>query len=565
MRPSASLLSVALACNFLSAALVGEARSQPGTLISHKKLSSPTLTPVGVTLNDHDEFGDHAVGLGDLDGAGASVAAIAVSAIGDDDGGGSRGAVYVLFLNAAGDVLSHQKISDTAGNFTATLDDNDQLGTGLAWLGDLDGAGPSVGALAVGAINDDDGGADRGALYILFLNAAGSVLSHTKISNTVGGFTGVLDNGDEFGGALCGLGDLDGPGSSVAALAVGANRDDDGGLDRGAVWILYLNSAGTVLSHAKISSVQGMTGALDDTDSFGEKLASLGDLDGSGPGVAAIASSTVYDDDGGSDRGAVYVVFLNSTGGVLSFQKISSTAGNFSGPLQSGDSFGAGLATLGDLDGSGPSAVTLAVGASNTAGAGFDRGAIYNLFLESDGNVLFYEFIGSETGTLNGAIDNTDEFGSALGSAGDIDGPGGGALTLLAGVGADDDGGLDQLADRGAVYLLTLDGVGTIGVGEPPAGPRAIGVARVLPNPFRVRTTVSFRLSETSQVKLDVFDLGGRLVRRLVDRQDGPGEHQITWNGLDDSGRPLTTGCYLVRMTVDGRVVPGAAKAVLLR
>ena len=52
---------------------------------------------------------------------------------------------------------------------------------------------------------------------------AGTVLSHQKISSTVGGFTGGLDNEDELG-VVASLGDLDGDG--VDNLAVGARGDD---------------------------------------------------------------------------------------------------------------------------------------------------------------------------------------------------------------------------------------------------------------------------------------------------------------------------------------------------
>ena len=61
---------------------------------------------------------------------------------------------------------------------------------------------------------------------------------HQKISDTQGRFTGILDDGDSFGGSVASLGDLDGDG--VGDLAVGAPQDDDGGTDRGAVWVLFL-------------------------------------------------------------------------------------------------------------------------------------------------------------------------------------------------------------------------------------------------------------------------------------------------------------------------------------
>ena len=60
-----------------------------------------------------------------------------------------------------------------------------------------------------------------------------TVRSHQKISDTEGGFTGVLHDGDLFGSSVTLLGDLDGDG--IGDLAVGAVLDDDGGLDHGAV------------------------------------------------------------------------------------------------------------------------------------------------------------------------------------------------------------------------------------------------------------------------------------------------------------------------------------------
>ena len=74
----------------------------------------------------------------------------------------------------------------------------------------------------------------------------GEVLYHQKISDTEGGFTGELGNGDWFGIGTAPLGDLDGDG--VGDLAVGAVCDDDGGNGHGAVWILFLNTDGTIKS-----------------------------------------------------------------------------------------------------------------------------------------------------------------------------------------------------------------------------------------------------------------------------------------------------------------------------
>ncbi|MCP4960909.1 MAG: hypothetical protein GY925_16790, partial [Actinomycetia bacterium] len=53
--------------------------------------------------------------------------------------------------------------------------------------------------IAVGAHQDDDGGTDRGAVNVLFLNADGTVKAEQNISSTTGGLTGPLDNSDQFG------------------------------------------------------------------------------------------------------------------------------------------------------------------------------------------------------------------------------------------------------------------------------------------------------------------------------------------------------------------------------
>ena len=378
-----------------------------GGILSTTKIS-PSSGGLAGPIDIADEFGTSVAFLGDLDKNGPSVAAIAVGAPGDDDGAGGAGAVYILFLNSSGSVIAQQKISRLSGGLTATLDGLDEFGGSIAWLGDLDRARPSVATIAVGAVGDDDGGTDRGAVHLLFLNSNGTVQANRKISATSGGFTGTLDFADDFGSSVACLQDLDGGGPSVRALAIGAVLDDDGGTDRGAVWVTFLSDTGLVLSHQKISMTAGNLGVtLDQADEFGSTLENLGDMDGAGAGVTTIAVAATGDDDGGLDRGAVYLLHITSAGVVSSRSKISNTAGTFSATLDDLDAFGSAVAYLGDLDGVGPSGVAIAVAANGDDDGGGDKGAFYILFLSGTPTTdVPWDPVASDLGVLGAATPN---------------------------------------------------------------------------------------------------------------------------------------------------------------
>jgi hypothetical protein len=407
----------------------------------HQKINELEGNFQGVLI-DHAAFGRSVAVIGDLDGDG--IDELAVGVFKDADGGPDRGAVYILFMNRDGTVRSQQKISATEGGFAGPLRDGDRFGTAVAGLGDLDGDG--VPDLVVGAVFDDDGGTDRGALWVLFLNRDGTVRGHQKISTLEGEFTGVLQDGGTFGISVANLGDVDGDG--VTDIAVGARRDDDGGEYRGAVWILFLERDGTVKAHQKISSTDGnFAGVLEDGVEFGQSVAALGDFDGDG--IPDVVVGAFRDNDGARHAGAVWLLLLNRDGTVREHHKISATAGGFRGRLRENDLFGSGVALIGDLDGDG--VPDLAVGARRADDGGLDRGAIWLLLMNADGNVRAHHKISQTHGNFRGRLDNDDQFGYALAAIGDLDGDG---VPDLA-TGAIFDNGPGE--NRGAVWILFLD------------------------------------------------------------------------------------------------------------
>ncbi len=355
-------------------------------------------------------------------------------------------------------IKTQQKISDTAGGFTGLLSNADEFGRSVTSLGDIDGDG--VSDLAAGAIGDDDGGPNRGAVWVLFLNADGTVRTHQKISSTSGGFLGNLDDGDEFGSSLASLGDLDGDG--VTDIAVGAWLDDDtdlwrplSGPDSGAVWVLFLNPDGTVKAEQKISALDGFfDGALRTGDRFGASVTMLGDVDGDG--VDDLAVGATADRDGGTSRGAVWVLFLNSDGTVKAEQKISSTHGGFTGELDTYDFFGVSLSSIGDLDADGVTDLAVGAGGDDDGMPSANRGAVWLLFLENDGTVKSHQKLSDTAGGFKGLLHNFDVFGRSVDWLGDRDGDG--VSDIAVGARGDNDGG----DDRGAVWMLYLNGDGTV-------------------------------------------------------------------------------------------------------
>ncbi|MEZ5227840.1 MAG: FG-GAP-like repeat-containing protein [Acidimicrobiales bacterium] len=344
---------------------------------------------------------------------------------------------------------NQQKVSEIQGGLGAVLDPGDRFGRGLAAIGDLDGDG--VVDLLAGVETDDDGGTDRGAAYVLFMNGDGTVRAQQKISSTAGGFGSGLDNGDLFGVNVGSLGDVDGDG--VPDVAVGAIWDDDGGADRGAVYVLFLNRDGTVKRKQKISDTQGgLNENLADADRFGLGVSGLGDVDGDG--IPDMAVGLFTDDDGAVDAGAVLVLFLDVDGTVRSEQKISDTQGLLSSNLTAGDEFGFSVGGPGDIvcDGT----ADLVVGAVWDDDGGSDRGAVYVLFLNGDGTVKSEQKISDTQGGLTGTLDDSDWFGYGVAGLGDVDGDS--VPDIAVGAGRDDDGG----TDRGAIYLLLLNSSGTV-------------------------------------------------------------------------------------------------------
>lgn len=69
------------------------------------------------------------------------------------------------------------------------------------------------------------------------------------------------------------------------------------------------------------------------------------------------------------------------------------------------------------------------------------------------------------------------------------------------------------------------------------------------PNPFNPSTDITFKVGKTTKVSLDIYSVLGQHVRNITSKVFAPGSYIFSWNGLDDSGMPLSSGIYIYRLS----------------
>ncbi len=80
--------------------------------------------------------------------------------------------------------------------------------------------------------------------------------------------------------------------------------------------------------------------------------------------------------------------------------------------------------------------------------------------------------------------------------------------------------------------------------------PSRYSLEQNVPNPFNPMTTIYFELPEAANVRLQVFDISGRLVRNLLNGASlSAGRQDVVWNGKNESGQQVAAGVYFYHMS----------------
>jgi len=78
------------------------------------------------------------------------------------------------------------------------------------------------------------------------------------------------------------------------------------------------------------------------------------------------------------------------------------------------------------------------------------------------------------------------------------------------------------------------------------------------PNPFNPSTEIIYELSKSGRIKISIYDINGRLVKKLADRYEIAGKRSVVWDGRNSAGRKVVSGIYICKVSL----ADGEAKSI---
>jgi hypothetical protein len=281
----------------------------------------------------------------------------------------------------------------------------DNLGFSVASAGDVNGDG--IDDILIGARSNDTNGIQSGRVYLFYGPVSGS-LSATSADAIIFGATF-----NEVGRAVAPAGDLNGDGFDDIVLGT----DIAGAGSRGQVFIFN----GPLAGQRSVATANAIITGSFANESFGESVASAGDVNGDGTNDIIVGAPRFPLDGAGTGRA---YVFDGPVAGTL----IATQANAIIFGEAVNDGFGRSVAAGGDINGDGIADVI--VGADQLFGVG--AGKAYVLYGPLSGNIQ----AASAGAILTGETDR-DLFGAAVAGTGDFNGDGFSDVT----VGATEAGG----------------------------------------------------------------------------------------------------------------------------
>ena len=97
---------------------------------------------------------------------------------------------------------------------------------------------------------------------------------------------------------------------------------------------------------------------------------------------------------------------------------------------------------------------------------------------------------------------------------------------------------------RGYIVSLSATTTALSTIADNIVSPSVFKLMQNYPNPFNPSTLIDFEVFETSKISLNVYDLSGRLVKKLLSGNLNSGTYSIEWNGKNTNGISAAAGVY---------------------
>jgi hypothetical protein len=309
----------------------------------------------------------------------------------------------------------------------------DLAGFSVAGVGDVNGDG--FDDILIGAVLNDEVGADAGQAYLIFGRASG-LTRDINLSKADASFLGE-SSGDHAGASVAGAGDVNGDGYDD--IVIGADGNDEGGSDAGQTYLIFGHALGWAMD-TNLSSADASFWGEASGDQAGGSVSIAGDVNNDGFDDILIGAHE--NDEGGQRAGQSYVILGKATGWAMD-TNLSTVDASFIGEA-AGDLSGTSVSGAGDVNGDSFNDILLVANWNDEGGT--DAGQVYlvmgkatNWSMDVNLSRANASFLGEKA---------RDYLGVSNGNAGDVNGDG--YDDILMGSTGNDEGG----NDAGQTYLV---------------------------------------------------------------------------------------------------------------